>query len=953
MKKTKLLLLGLIALSTSLSAADYTKDGNRITLTLPHSGETAAQTVRLTVVNDNIIRVEATPDAAIPQTSSLIIVKQTANPQYTVSEDDGTVIVKAKNVSAMIDKKSGRISFFDAYGMPYLKESDGSKTFKPYNVGGAKGYSWHLLFDSPDDEAFYGLGQHQSNELNMKGRNEELFQYNTKIAMPFVLSNKNYGLLWDSYSYCRFGNPNEYQQLGRIFTLYDKNGEKGHLTGTYIQKDGNERIRKEDSIYFENSRTVVNLPDNVSLNGASVKYEGSIEAPETATYYFILYYAGYTKVYIDGQLVVPERWRTAWNPNAYKFEVKLQKGEKVPLLIDWKPDGTVSYCGLRVATPQSDEMQNKLSVWSEMTPDMDYYFIAGKNMDDVISGYRTLTGKSTMMAKSVMGFWQSREKYNNQWEIVSTLKKLREHGMPIDNIVQDWFYWREDQWGSQEFDPARFPDPQAMLDSIHAMHGKYMISVWPKLYCNTDNYKTLDSHGWMYHQAVKDSIRDWVGRGHVGSFYDAYSPDARKMFWGMVDKGLYSKYHHGIDYWWMDASEPNVRDCTPIDYRKQLCGPTVLGPSDEYFNAYALVNADGIYNGQRSVTPDKRVFLLTRSGFAGLQRYGTGSWSGDIGTRWEDMRAQMTAGLNYCMSGIPFWGMDIGGFSVESRYAAAQQLFDKTGQENEDLKEWRELQARWHQFGAFVPLFRTHGQWPLREVYNLAPESHPAYKSILYYARLRYNLMPYLYSLDAWTNLKDYTIMRGLVMDFQHDSKVNDICDQWMFGPALMACPVGYYKTYSRDVYLPQTCGWYDFYNGTHYDGGQTINADAPYERMPLFVREGAIIPFGPDMQYSTEKPAELINLYVYAGQNGQFMLYEDENDNYNYEKGQYATINISYSDKTHQLTIGQRKGTFKGMLKNRRFNVVLVSKDKTQGYDGNTKGKLVRYNGKTLTVKL
>ena len=404
----------------------------------------------------------------------------------------------------------------------------------------------------------------------------------------------------------------------------------------------------------------------------------------------------------------------------------------------------------------------------------------------------------------------------------------------------------------------------------------------------------------------------------------------------------------------MDASEPNVRDCTPMWYRKALSGPTALGSSTEYFNAYSIVNADAIYNGQRSVNPNQRVFLLTRSGFAGEQRYSTATWSGDIGTRWEDMRAQMTAGLNYSLAGLPFWGMDQGGFSVEKRYASAQQEFDKTGVENADLTEWRELQTRWNQFGCFIPLYRAHGQWPLREPWNIAPAGHPAYETSLYYDRLRYRLMPYLYSMAGWVHLKDYTMMRGLVMDFNGDKEVENIPDQWMFGPSLMACPVGYYKARSREVYFPKQCGWYDLYSGRHQQGGQRVTVDAPYERIPVFVPEGAIIPFGPSMEWSDEKPADRITLYVYAGRDGSFELYEDEGTNYNYEKGAYSTIRFSYDDKKHTLTIGTREGQFNGMLQSRQFNIVYVTPQSARALDlEKVQGKQVTYTGKQLKVKL
>ena len=882
---------------------------------------------------------------------------------------------------AVMNEATGQITFYDLKDNVLLNEvAQGGKTFKPFTVPDREigvdiakvpeaqkhGWSWRALFNSPDNEAFYGLGQHQSEELNMKGKNEDLFQYNTKVSVPFVISNKNYGILWDSYSYCRWGNPEDYLQLNRAFKLYDKDGKEGQLTGTYVDKNGQKIVRGEDSIYFEYAMPeaseicnktdkggIQNLPKGFALNGSKVVYEGYVEAPSNSFYQFILYYAGYMKIYIDGKLVVPERWRTAWNPNSYKFETPIKKGVKTPIRIEWQPDGDVSYCGLRVAAPRSEAEKNQLSIWSEMSPDMDYYFIAGQNLDEVISGYRTLTGKASLYPKWTLGFWQSRERYQSSKDIEDKLKKFRDLHIPVDNIVQDWNYWKLDSWGSHEFEAARYPNPQAMLDSVHAMNGRFMISVWPKFYDTVKNYKELDAKGWMYHQAIKDDIHDWLG--FRGSFYDAYSDGARKMFWRQMDENLYSKYKFGIDAWWMDASEPNVRDCTPMWYRKALSGPTALGTSTEYFNAYSIVNADAIYNGQRSVNPNQRVFLLTRSGFAGEQRYSTATWSGDIATRWEDMRAQMTAGLNYSMAGLPFWGMDQGGFCVENRYVAAQQEFDKTGKENADLKEWRELQARWNEFGCFVPLYRTHGQWPTREVWNIAPADHPAYRSIVFYDKLRYRLMPYLYSMAGMVHFKDYTMMRGLVMDFNGDDKIYDIKDQWMFGSALMACPVGEYQKYSRNVYLPKQKGWYDFYTGKHYAGGQTIVADAPYEKIPVFVPEGSILPVGPEMEWSDQKKPELIDLYVYAGKDGSYTLYEDEGTNYNYEKGKYAIIDFQYDDAQKTLTIGARKGSFDGMLQKRRFNVVLVSGDNQQGISlaKAPKGKKVKYAGQAVTVKL
>ena len=983
MKPTKALFVSAawILGTMGVQAADFVQNGNYLTVQLKQHQNYGPSQIRLQVVSDRIIRVQATAEQSFRSKQSLIIVPQNSKAQYKVEEQGDDLIITTAAMRAVLNEATGQITFYDLKDQVLLKEvAQGGKTFKPFTVPDREigvdiakvpeaqkhGWSWRALFDSPDNEAFYGLGQHQSEELNMKGKNEDLFQYNTKVSVPFVISNKNYGILWDSYSYSRWGNPDDYLQLNRAFKLYGKDGKEGQLTGTYVAKNGQKIVRGEDSIYFEYAMPetseicnqtdkggIQNLPKGFALNGSKVVYEGYVEAPTSSFYQFILYYAGYMKIYIDGKLVVPERWRTAWNPNSYKFETAIPKGKKTPIRIEWQPDGDVSYCGLRVAAPRSEAEKNQLSIWSEMSPDMDYYFIAGKDMDEVISGYRTLTGKAPVYPKWVLGFWQSRERYQSSKDIEENMKKFRDLKIPVDNIVQDWNYWKLDSWGSHEFEAARYPNPQAMLDSVHALHGRFMISVWPKFYDTVKNYKELDAKGWMYHQAIKDDIHDWLG--FRGSFYDAYDAGARKMFWRQMDENLYTKYKFGIDAWWMDASEPNVRDCTPMWYRKALSGPTALGTATEYFNAYSIVNADAIYNGQRSVNPNQRVFLLTRSGFAGEQRYSTATWSGDIATRWEDMRAQMTAGLNYSMAGLPFWGMDQGGFCVENRYVAAQQEFDKTGKENADLKEWRELQARWNQFGCFVPLYRAHGQWPLREVWNIAPADHPAYKTIVAYDKLRYRLMPYLYSMAGMVHLKDYTMMRGLVMDFNGDEKVLDIKDQWMFGSALMACPVGEYQKYSREVYLPKQKGWYDFYTGAYHAGGQTIVADAPFDKIPVFIPEGAILPIGPEIQWSDEKKPELIDLYVYAGKDGSYTLYEDEGTNYNYEKGKYAVIDFKYDDARKQVTIGARKGSFDGMLQKRRFNIILVDQKKQQGVNlaKSPKGKVVKYAGQAMTVKL
>ena len=943
------LALSLLAISSCVSSPYEVLDrGVLVRISSEKAG--APRLVRLEAEAENIVRVSATPDRHFADPKSLVVIQPEIVPAFDVFSSGDTITLKTCRVSANVLRTTGEVWFTDAEGRIILEEQlGGGKEFAPIEVDGTKGWTWRQVFESDADEAFYGLGQHQSDEFNYKGRNEELFQYNTKVSVPFVVSNKGYGLLMDSYSLMRFGNPDDYSQLPEVFTLYDKDGIKGSLTGTYVAQDGKTLVRPEPQIYFEylvepELSNVVGLPEDFPLMGSNIVYEGFLEAPESGEYQFILYYAGYTEVSMGGRTVVPERWRTAWNPNSYKFTFNLKAGEKTPVKIEWQPDGYVSYCGLRAYPNVDSKERAKQSWWSEMSKQMDWYFIAGANPDEVISGYRKLTGKAPVMPKWAMGYWQSRERYKTSDEMLSALKGFRDRQFPIDNIVLDWSHWPEDGWGSHEFDKERFPDPKAMVDSIHGMNAHVMVSVWPKFYVNTDHYKEFDKNGWMYTRAYVDGVKDWIGEGYLYGFYDAYSEPARKLFW----QQMYEHYYPlGFDAWWMDASEPNIRDCTNMAYRKALCGPTALGSSTEFFNAYAYMNAEAIYNGQRGADPDKRVFLLTRSGFAGLQRYSTATWSGDIATRWEDMKAQISAGLNFAVSGIPYWTMDIGGFCVEDRYVKAQDLFNATGRENADLKEWRELNTRWFQFGAFCPLYRAHGQYPLREPWEIAPESHPAYKSILYYSNLRYRLMPYIYSLAGMTWLRDYTIMRPLMMDFPSDKRVADVSDTYMFGPSLLVAPVYEYGARSREVYFPECEGWYDFYTNKYMCGGVSARVSAPYERIPLYVRAGSIIPAGPQMQWSDEKPADDITIYVYKGADGKFTLYEDEGVNYNYEKGLYSMIDFIYDDDSSTLVIGSRQGAFPGMIGERTFRVLAVSPSGSRAFGP------VRYAGDSITLQL
>ena len=941
MKNLSIFIL-ICAIQWSCHQPSYQKTDDGVIITLKPNSPNAARKICLQVVIDDVIRVRAIPGKDFSKRQSLMATYNTTmTTGWQLTEEQGYVILQTATIKAMVSPATGEIKFTDLDGNVILAEQEGGgKTFQRMNVDGESAFTIRQVFESPDDEAFYGLGQHQSDEFNYKGKNEVLYQYNTKVSVPFVVSSKNYGILWDNYSLTRFGDPREYEQLSR-FNLFGKDGQPGGLTATYENQRANQLIqRMETTIDYENLETVKNFPQDFQFDNSTVVWEGFIEPKESGVFRFILYYAGYTKLFLDDEPIVSERWRTAWNPNSYKFSAHLTAGTKHKLKLEWKPDGGVSYMGLKALSPVPESEQSKLSLWSEMGDQIDYYFIRGNNMDEVISGYRTVTGKAQVMPKWAMGFWQSRERYRTQAELENTLREFRNRNIPIDNIVQDWSYWRENDWGSHDFDPARFPDPEGMVKTVHDLNARIMISVWPKFYHTTAHYKQFDDQSWMYRLAVQDSIRDWIGRGYIGSFYDTFSEGARHLFWEQMRVKLYSK---GFDAWWMDASEPDILSNASMAYRKALMNPTALGSSTGYFNAYGLMNAKGIYEGQRGTNPDDRVFLLTRSGYAGSQKYAAAIWSGDIGTRWEDLKAQISAGLNYSVSGNPYWTMDIGGFCVERRYERAREG-------SQDLEEWRELNARWHQFGAFAPLFRSHGQYPFREIWNIAPEHHPAYQTILYYNHLRYRLMPYIYTLAGMAHFNDYTIMRPLAMDFTSDHQTHNISDQYMFGPGLMVCPVYRYEARTREMYFPAGTGWYDVYSGHYIQGGVTKTVDAPYNRIPLYAPEGAIIPMGNLIQHTKQLQTD-ITLLVYTGKDGAFTLYDDEHTNYDYEKGSFTNITLSYSEKDKTLTISDRQGQYDGMPETFNFSVIFIDKEKPAGIDDIHKTKVIKYQGRQVKV--
>jgi alpha-D-xyloside xylohydrolase len=450
----------------------------------------------------------------------------------------------------------------------------------------------------------------------------------------------------------------------------------------------------------------------------------------------------------------------------------------------------------------------------------------------------------------------------------------------------------------------------------------------------------MQAGGFLYERTLTEKILDW--RHQPYAFFDAFNPQARKLFWNQMDKALFAR---GIDAWWMDATEPDLMPDPTLDGQRNYMNPTAMGPGSAVLNEYPLMMAQMVYDGQRQAAPDQRVFILTRSGFAGQQRYAAASWSGDISSTWTAMRKQIPAGLSFCMSGVPYWTMDIGGFSVPPRFSSHHPT-------PADVDEWRELFTRWFQFGAFCPLLRVHGELPYREMWEFGGDQSPAFKAQLSIDRLRYRLLPYIYSVAGDVTRNGGTMMRALSLDFADDAVSRGITDEYLFGPSILVSPVTQYQARSRAVYLPPAAGWYDFWTGRWFDGGQQITADAPFDQIPLYVRAGSIIPFGPELQFTGQKPADPITLRVYTGADGQFDLYEDDGLTYQYEKGAFSVIPIRWDDKAGRLTIGPRTGSFAGMPPRRTFNVVFVSKDKPVGFSFDPAiDRKIEYDGRSVTV--
>jgi alpha-D-xyloside xylohydrolase len=610
-----------------------------------------------------------------------------------------------------------------------------------------------------------------------------------------------------------------------------------------------------------------------------------------------------------------------WNYRGESVDISQDNSNiSVPMLVSSKGYGIFWNNASR--SRFNNRFANYLYISSEVADVIDYYFLYGPELDQVIAGYRALTGDAPLFGKWAYGFWQCKNRYKSQEEILAVARKYRELHLPVDNIVQDWFWWNRK--GEHVFN-KNYPDPKGMVDELHKEHFHLMISVWPFFEPSSAVYDEMDKRGWFI-----DKFKFAKPPFHTDGMavYDATNPEARKYYWALMEKGLFNL---GIDAWWLDTTEPETEG---QEENIQLHHKLAIGSGDHYVNLFPLMTAGAVYDGQRGASSQKRVFILSRSAFAGSQRNAVAAWSGDVNSDFLSLRRQIPAGLNYSLSGLPYWTTDIGGFvSGDPDDPAYQELF-----------------VRWFEYGTFCPIFRVHGtrKTDQNELWSYGAD---AQKILVNFDRLRYRLLPYIYSLAWKTTSSAYTLMRPLVMDFRDDVRAENIGDQFMFGPAFLVNPVAEPQATTRNLYLPRA-RWYDFWTGVSIDGGRVIDAAAPLDRMPLYVRAGSLVPMGPDEEWSDQKPADPIELRIYPGADAELTLYEDENDTYNYEKGVYATIPIHWNDGKQILTIGGRKGSFPGMPTDRVFNVVVVRENHGVGVEPEgAADKTVRYSGTPVSV--
>jgi alpha-D-xyloside xylohydrolase len=857
--KIKVVVLGLLVpsavytLSAKAAGQEVRQAANGVTV------RSAAVILHVEVCSGTVIHVVVSPTQSARGPIVPIVIGPCGGAKFAVSTSASTVALETSDLRVEIDRATATVRFLSVDRQLVLSEQpQRGREMVPVNIGGTRSYQVQQEFLLSPGESLYGLGQHQEGFLDLRGTPVRLLQANTNIAIPFLISSKGYGLLWNNPSQTDFDSATEAISL-------DQDGEGTFETGS------------EGEYGF-----LVTGNDRAKL-----------------------------KLAVDGQKVVDIE--NMWVPGSAGAKIHLNANTTYK--VDAESGGDTR---LFVRAPSE-----AMSFRSEAGQAVDYYFIYGPNLSHVVSEYRQLTGAAPLLPRWAYGFWQCRERYSSQQQILDTASEFRRRKIPVDAIVQDWQYWGKYGWNAMRFDESSYPNPQEMMSALHRQNLHMVISVWAKSGAETAVDQQFKEEHLLLSNAANSGepgevqgAEDWA---------DLFNPKAQALFWSDIDHQLFSL---GLDGWWLDASEP---EGDPLKNDE-----TFLGPGKLVRNAYPLYETSAVYEGQRAADLSKRVVILSRSAFAGQQRNGSISWSGDISANWPTLRRQIPAGLSFAMSGFPYWTTDIGGF-----FRPADQYTSP---------EYHELLIRWFEFGALCPIFRIHGFRSKTEMWNYGTEVE---KILTQYDELRYRLLPYIYSAAWGVTSRGEIMMKALPFVYPNDSSLREVSDQFIFGDSLLVSPVTTPKATSRTVILPGADNWMDFWTGRAYSGGQTIQAEAPLDRIPIFVKEGSIVPVGPAVQ-STAEAEDPIEIRIYRGRDADFLLYEDAGDGYAYEQGARATIPLHWDDRRNMLTMGNESGTFPGARERHNFRIVLVGEGHGAGMAWvSSPDRSIAYDGKRISIHL
>lgn len=863
-------LLGMILSFSSLSAnrqntlIDVKDNSGKVDIALEDAN------LRIIPLADNAVRLQYQKKANRQLPEWVYVDSLQAPTPYRIREKGNELTVKLPAISVVVNKLTGQVTFFDSQNKKIFAEK--SRQLLPASVQGEATYCAELSIESPKDEFLYGLGQFQDGYLNVRGLSRRLTQVNTQISIPFILSNKGYGLLWNNYGLTDF-NPADRN------VIFHKEGADGEKTVVDVTStEGTKKEVRESNVFV-----------------------AKLTIPSKGRYALLLdvgqQMARTHHLAIDGKTVM--EMKNLWLPPTASVIVDLEEGEHQLTAKLEKDDRPVLHF---------KKVEDETVFHSPVAESVDYTVFAG-DADAVIGSYRKLTGSAPMLPSWALGYIHCRERFHSQQQILETAERFRNERIPMDVIVQDWQYWGKYGWNAMRFDEANYPDPKALVDGLHEMNTRFMLSVWSKIDPQSEVGQQMTQKGYYI------ANTSWI---------DFFNPDAASFYWTNFSQKLLA---YGIDAWWQDATEPENDDLLG---RKVINGTI---PGEVFRNVYPLLVNKTVYQGCRQDDPSRRTMILTRSGFPGIQRYGAALWSGDVGHDWETLRRQIAGALSLMASGIPWWTYDAGGF-----FRPRNQYQDKS---------YHERFLRWLQTATFLPLMRVHGYMSNTEFWNYGEEvTRIARKSL----ELRYRLFPYIYSESARVSMQGGTLMRPLVMDYSTDTLALQQTYEFMFGPSFLVAPIVEEGPADWRVYLPANKGgWYDFFTGKKM--GQTsgyTDVEVSAEHIPVFVKAGTILPLSDVCQHTAEVARAPWEIRVYPGADGSFTVYEDEGTNYHYENGQYATFGMDWKDGKKELTLQPRKGSFPGMCKQRVLKIVKVAPDGSEAVQ-----KEVVYEGKKIVIKL